>query len=78
MPRVPRRMRPLFGSDASPARGDSGPAPGLRRARAFVSWPRVTREPPEGPRAGRRVRSGARASGPSAGAPAFPGETGSD
>ena len=49
MPRVPRRMRLLFGSDASLARGDSGPAPGLRRARAFVSWPRVTREPPEGP-----------------------------
>lgn len=41
-------MRLLLGSDASLARGDSGPAPGLRRTRAFVSWPRVTREPAQG------------------------------
>lgn len=50
-------MRPLFGSDASLARGDGGPGPGLRRARAFVSWPGSPREPPEGPRANRRVRA---------------------
>lgn len=74
--KVPRRMRRCSARTQTGRGRTVCNAQACVSAGAFVSWPRVTREPPEGRRAGRRVRSRARVWALGR-APAFPGRRGS-